>query len=178
MPDYPDHRLAGMLSTHQLPLPVEYLGRLSIHMKKDLPKEKDILVLLSGPEPQRTYLQESLLDCFGELDQYSILFIGGKKGENPKVPSHIEYIDIHLSEGLTQALNSSKIIVCRSGYSTLMDIYGLDIIPVLIPTPGQTEQEYLADFLTQKSAAFVIAQSEIKTHLLPCIISILDNTKI
>src|SRR5690606_13577563 len=57
--------------------PVKYVGPLSRFMKRKADKSYDLLVLLSGPEPQRRLLEEILLM---ELKGYEgrILFIRGK----------------------------------------------------------------------------------------------------
>ena len=51
------------------------------------------------------------------------------------------------SDALADAITSSKLVVCRSGYSTILDLVALKASAIFYPTPGQTEQEYLAERL-------------------------------
>ena len=78
------------------------------------------------------------------IKEKSIIILG-KTDENKTEKYGIHTIYSHLkSEELNMFLLESEIIICRSGYSTIMDLYKLKKKPILIPTPGQTEQEYLA----------------------------------
>lgn len=125
---------------------VSYLGILSRFEKKDLEIKYHYMVLLSGPEPQRSLLEKIL---FSELKTSTkkILFIRGviddKVVEAPA--ANIEVKNYLFGKELEQALNSSKIIIARSGYTTLMDLAKLEKKAFFIPTPGQFEQEYLAE---------------------------------
>lgn len=130
-------------------LNVVYLGPLSRFEKKKLPITNDLMVLLSGPEPQRTLLEEKLLD---ELQGFegNILFVKGKIEEN-QVQEEIQtskgkilHYNFMKSDELENALNRSEKVLCRSGYTTVMDLAKLEKKAFFIPTPGQYEQEYLA----------------------------------
>jgi UDP-N-acetylglucosamine:LPS N-acetylglucosamine transferase len=102
-------------------------------------------MLLSGPEPQRSYLENILLKQAGTLKIRSLL-VRGVPGEGNKRrwEGSVEVVD-YLSAGeLSEVVAASELVLCRSGYSTLMDLAELDKRAILIPTPGQTEQEYLA----------------------------------
>jgi UDP-N-acetylglucosamine:LPS N-acetylglucosamine transferase len=107
------------------------------------------MVLLSGPEPQRTLLEEKLLK---ELNGFKghILFVKGKiEEEQTSEEIHSPHGKITLfnfmkSDELENALNQSKKVLCRSGYTTVMDLAKLEKKAFFIPTPGQYEQEYLA----------------------------------
>jgi uncharacterized protein (TIGR00661 family) len=123
----------------------KYLGPLSRLEKTTLEKKYDLMVILSGPEPQRTMLEEKL---FKELEYYrgQILFIRGKIESKPNIMKRNQFT-IHnfmTSNQIETAYNESDIILCRSGYTTVMDIAKLDKKAFFIPTPGQYEQEYLA----------------------------------
>jgi UDP-N-acetylglucosamine:LPS N-acetylglucosamine transferase len=106
---------------------------------------------LSGPEPQRTILENS---CLRELRHYkkSAILIRGLPGEKGTIAAFNGVtIYNHLpSQELNKAVNASRIIVSRSGYSTIMDILPLEKSCVFVPTPGQSEQIYLAEYLSQK----------------------------
>lgn len=130
-------------------LPILYLGPLSRFEKMALPKKYDLMVLLSGPEPQRTFLEEKL---FTELQGFEghILFVKGKieaqqTTETMTLPKgSITLFNFMQSKALQQALNQSEKVLCRSGYTTVMDLAKLEKKAFFIPTPGQYEQEYLA----------------------------------
>lgn len=110
--------------------------------------------MLSGPEPQRTLLEEKLLL---ELKNYQgkVLFVRGTLENNTdlKVPKNIEIRNYLLTDALEKALNESELIIARSGYSTIMDVAVLGKKAFFIPTPGQYEQEYLAKTLKEKLIA-------------------------
>ncbi len=133
-------------------LRIKYLGPLSRFEKTDAPEVYDLMVLLSGPEPQRTFLEEKLLD---ELKGYEgpVLFVKGKiEGEQSIEELNYDKAKISVynfmqSQQLQEAINTSKMVLCRSGYTTVMDLAKLEKKAFFIPTPGQYEQEYLAERL-------------------------------
>ena len=164
IPDYIKERsLAGLLSTSESLLKKEYIGPLTRIRNLHSKKVWDVCVLMSGPEPQRSLLEWMLLKVLNLLTEYKILFIRGIR--DPKdfsnVPNHITIENLFTSEDISTALNTSRLLICRSGYSTLMDIEKLDIKAIFIPTPGQTEQEYLADRWSKKSCYFMIKQDQV-----------------
>ena len=136
-------------------LNIEYLGPLSRFEKEVLPKKFDLLVLLSGPQPQRGMLAEKLLE---ELKEFSgnVLFVKGKIEERQMVTpllypkASVTVYNFMQSRELQEAINSSKMVLCRSGYTTVMDLAKLEKKAFFIPTPGQYEQEYLAKRLDKK----------------------------
>lgn len=110
------------------------------------------VAVISGIEPHRTILQEKLLNHFLKTNERSLI-VEGKPSPNTET-KQIKNITIvsHLDDkDLSFALQNAENIYCRSGYSTLMDLYALGINhAILIPTPGQTEQEYLAEYFVTK----------------------------
>lgn len=134
---------------------IEYLGPLSRFEKCDTEIAYELMVLLSGPEPQRTLLEEKLL---AELQHQTgrTLFVKGKIEEE----QHCEILETSTgtltvynfmqSEELQTALNKSAKVLCRSGYTTVMDLAKLEKKAFFIPTPGQYEQEYLAKRLQKQ----------------------------
>lgn len=124
---------------------LRYIGPLSRLHKRNLPLKYDVMVILSGPEPQRTLLETKLIS---ELQSYpkSVLFIKGVIGTEQKnwQENQIMFYNFMNSEQLEIAFNESDKIVCRSGYTTVMDLAHLGKKAFFIPTPGQYEQEYLA----------------------------------
>jgi len=131
--------------------PITYIGPLSRMKKIELPKKYDILALLSGPEPQRSLLEQKLIK---ELTTSSkkVLLVRGIVEKEPKT-SEVENITITnflQTKDLEKAINESEIVVSRSGYTTIMDLAALEKAAFFIPTPGQFEQEYLAKELKKK----------------------------
>lgn len=136
--------LSGELSHGMKMKSVIYLGVLSRMKYQEVEKKYDLIAVLSGPEPQRTYLEEMVWQQCRKIPQ-SVLIVGGK----PEIQEHtfeqnIEYIAFMTSEELNHVMLASDVVLSRSGYSTLMDLVFLNKKAILIPTPGQTEQEYLA----------------------------------
>ena len=126
-------------------LNLKYLGPLSRLEKKDLPIKYDLIVILSGPEPQRTFLEQKLIK---EIQSFNgkILFIKGIIESEQKIDQdeNVSYYNFMTSSEIETAFNESEIVLCRSGYTTVMDLAKLQKKAFFIPTPGQFEQEYLA----------------------------------
>ena len=110
------------------------------------------VAVISGLEPHRTILQERLLKLFARKAEKSLIVEG--KPADTVLYRQICCVDVvsHLDDtDLAFVLQNADNIYCRSGYSTLMDLYALGINrATLIPTPGQTEQEYLAEYFANK----------------------------
>lgn len=126
---------------------VRYIGPLSRFKKDTLPKKWDILALLSGPEPQRTYLEEKLLIELKKYNGTVLLVRGVIESKETKQLKNITIKNYLTSQELEKTLNQSAIVISRSGYTTVMDLIALEKKAFFIPTPGQTEQEYLAQRL-------------------------------
>ena len=139
------NNLAGELSKpDNLPNNTTYIGVQSRFKKADEKKKYDFLAIVSGPEPQRTILEKGLIKALKDRKEKSLIVLG-KPEENTSqtignlnIRSHINATD------LNTAIMQSKLIICRPGYSTVMDLAKLEKKAFFIPTPGQTEQEYLA----------------------------------
>lgn len=129
---------------------VEYIGHLS--QLESAPYHssglKRILLLLSGPEPARTQLYQQFLEQAIPLDQYSFVIITGSNLPIESVAAaHIQQYGLSDQTFIQSQLQAADMVVCRSGYSTIMDLIAVQQKALLIPTPGQTEQEYVADSL-------------------------------
>jgi uncharacterized protein (TIGR00661 family) len=169
VPDFQDNpNLSGILSHGNISgLDVKYIGPLSRFSGYPERKEAskigpDLLVLLSGPEPQRTILENILIRKL-KTSIYKTWIIRGLPGESIKLEpkNNLEFYN-HLDQmKLGQAMNNSKYIIARAGYSTIMDLYALGKKAILIPTPGQTEQEYLAKYLNNNSLFTFMKQKNI-----------------
>lgn len=172
VPDVEGHiNIAGKLShPKKMPaIPVTYMGPLSRFSEKiDVENKYKLLIILSGPEPQRSHLEKMFLQQLGDLF-FSVLLVRGLPG-NKEEKNSLGNLTIknHLTaKELELAFNESEIIISRSGYTTVMDILKLQKQAILIPTPGQTEQEYLAQHLKRLRWAYTTDQKEISLlHLL------------
>ncbi len=150
--------LAGELSHPvQLPANAKYIGWLSAKKTgTDIVKDIDISFVLSGPEPQRTLLEKQLSNQLENFHK-KVVLVRGLPTEKQSAALQIRTsADItvfnHLpSDELSTLIQRSKLVICRSGYSSLMDLVKLHQKAILIPTPGQTEQEYLGKYLSSKN---------------------------
>jgi len=136
------------------PFPIHYIGILSRMKPKVVPKVYDILCILSGPEPQRSLLEVKLIEELKNSGK-AILLVQGLPliAQRSKTIGSITVVPFMTSEALEKAINESKLIICRSGYTSIMDLAMLQKKVFFIPTPGQYEQIYLAKRLEQKGIA-------------------------
>ncbi len=159
IPDLPgDMNLSGDLG-HKYPLPINghFTGILSRFEESADPPEPndpdaapDLLIMLSGPEPQRSVLEKLILkelDIHRGLHAVILQGLPGKIIKHSPLPGVI--IFNHLPDrDISRLIRQSGTIICRPGYSTIMDLVTIGRSAILIPTPGQTEQEYLAGYLS------------------------------
>ncbi|MEO5647168.1 MAG: glycosyltransferase [Chitinophagaceae bacterium] len=147
--------VAGELShTAELPVNSHYIGCLSrFEYIPELTKKYDLLFSLSGPEPQRSIFEKLLINEARHFEG-AILLIRGLPGKNVDPVEQLDHMEVrdHLTAAqLNEALQSAKFIISRSGYTSIMDYMKLGCKAILVPTPGQKEQEYLAEIpATQK----------------------------
>jgi hypothetical protein len=165
----PSMNLTGMLS-HRYPLPANsaFMGILSRFNnfsaspgKKYSIRKYDILVLLSGPEPQRTLLEEIMLEQLQDTEYKSAFILGLPISASRHIKKPSPKIDLyyHLSpEIFGNLVLNAEVIICRSGYSTIMDLVEMSRPAILIPTPGQPEQEYLASYLSEQGLFHSVSQ--------------------
>lgn len=139
-------------------VPVKYMGLLSRFHSLDIQEENQLTILLSGPEPQRTLLEETIINQLNEV-QHQVILIRGLPSETTKpiVPTHVQVFNHLDTHTLSKYLQQSRWVIARSGYSSVMDFLQLKRKTILIPTPGQTEQEYLAERLQEKNWALKAA---------------------
>ena len=155
-------------------LNIKYIGPLSRFHKKETDKKFDLMIILSGPEPQRGILERKLKT---EILDYSgkTLFIKGVVEKNPieEQVDHVTYYNFMTSFELEQAFNESERVLCRSGYTTIMDLVKLQKKAFFIPTPGQYEQEYLAKKYKEEGLVPFAMQDDFKIEN----IQVIDNYK-
>ena len=141
---------------------VKEIGWLSrFKQNEKINQEKIILAIVSGPEPQKSILSESLKILLPQLDERSILYLGC-----PAIKHHEKIggltVKSHAStDELLKDLSKAKIVIGRSGYSSLMDYKILKKKMILIPTPGQDEQIYLGKYLSVNSDVTLISQKDL-----------------
>jgi uncharacterized protein (TIGR00661 family) len=170
VPDFKEvNTIAGDLShPDKLPLNVQYLGCLSRFEKKfGIEKKYNLLIILSGPEPQRTIFEKIILK---QLQDYKgiILFIRGLPGTIliETTNNNLEIINHLAAAELNIAIEQADLVISRSGYTTIMDLIKLQQKAILVPTPGQTEQEYLAQYLMQQNIFYCDQQDSFSLNSL------------
>lgn len=148
--------LSGILAhPADVKIKTSYIGLLSRFSSEIEEDEKDIehLVILSGPEPQRTIFENIIVKQASEIDG-RIVILRAKPNQNDlpyNIPDNVTFFNHADDDFFIELIAKSKNIICRGGYSSLMDLISLNRSAYLVPTPGQTEQEYLADYLIEKS---------------------------
>jgi len=155
----------GHLPTTSLKL--KYIGILSRLLRLEIPVIYDLMVILSGPEPQRTMLEEKLI---AELKNYKgrVVFIKGKieSEQTVEIKDNVTFYNFMQTEQLEKTFNESEIVLCRSGYTTIMDLAKLEKKAFFIPTPGQFEQEFLAEKYKKEGILPMATQDEFKMEAL------------
>lgn len=144
------------ISIHQ-----KYIGILSrfTPTKRVGENKYDYACILSGPEPQRAILEQKLITVF-KNSEYKTAIVTGCYNSIGDYNNIFVFGRLHEKE-LLKVINSSKYLIFRSGYSSVMDLIALDRKAILIPTPGQSEQEELAMYLKQKFDFEFIEQNKI-----------------
>ena len=167
IPDYEEeNNLSGDLS-HLKPFMHlhKFIGPLSRFEKpKEQPEmEYDVCAIISGPEPQRTIFEKLILDQI-ETNNLKAIVVRGFPKENEEFGmknSELKMFNHLPTKDMQDYILKSKLVVCRSGYSSIMDLAILGKKALLVPTPGQTEQEYLADYHKKGQQLLVQKQSEL-----------------
>ena len=152
IPDFEgENSIAGKLSDNADFIKHYYVGILSRLYKMDVPTLYDMAIVLSGPEPQRSIFEKLVVSQLQGIEKNAVLVRGTNKAAGIKVPPGVEVIDLAGSDTLNRIINQSRVVIARSGYSTVMDMVALGKKAFFVPTPGQTEQEYLARYLKSKN---------------------------
>ncbi len=130
--------------------------------KSESSAHKKLLIILSGPEPQRTKLENLLLPQLIQIKQ-PITFIRGTDVPMDSnvlsgLKKNITVINLAGTEQLQELINQAEFVVCRAGYSSIMDMMVMKKKTIMIPTPGQGEQEYLAARLDGMRCALCVQQ--------------------
>ena len=123
----------------------------------------DLLVLLSGPEPQRSILERIVRRELGKKPELRVALLQGIPGQTGYQEEYGRMtVFSHLPDyRIASLIRHSRTILCRPGYSTVMDLAALKRTALLVPTPGQTEQEYLGRYLEEQGWFRRIAQHKL-----------------
>jgi UDP:flavonoid glycosyltransferase YjiC (YdhE family) len=158
IPDFAgDGKLTGELSDESLVPPNAYfIGPMSrLTQRTTFTKTLDVLVILSGPEPQRTIFEKLIVDQLKETTMQALVVRGiPERSVTIKVSQTLTLVGSLTAEELSDAIAASHIIVSRPGYSTIMDLAFLGANAIFVPTPQQTEQEYLAGRLKEQKICY------------------------
>jgi uncharacterized protein (TIGR00661 family) len=168
VPDFPDpeENLSGRLS-HGVFFAarnrLHYAGVLASVRRLDVTEDVDVFISISGPEPQRTELERLVLDQVPALGDARVVITLGKpevaevREPGPNVTVY-GFLD---RERQQEMLNRARLVVCRSGYTTVMELAELGKRALFIPTPGQTEQEYLSRHYARHGYFHSVSQYEL-----------------
>lgn len=169
IPDDSNLNISGTLSKYNRSDPAKRLiGLLSRFNHLQTEKIYKLAVILSGPEPQRTIFENIILNQIRYFNEPLILVRGLVSSETAfhGFSENISIINYASAEKLNKIVNQSEYIICRSGYSSIMDLIKTRSKAILIPTPGQGEQEYLARHLSQKGFFMCSAQRKFDISVL------------
>ncbi len=158
--------LAGNLGKKAWPISkVKYLGYLNAFKIKNIKRKRyEYLAVLSGPEPQRTLLEQELLPKLEATGKPCVLIRGLAKKKKPPVmkTKFTKVFSYANGEKIAKLIGESKIFIARPGYSTLMNLAGNEVKGLFIPTPGQTEQIYLAKNIEKFKLSICVKQGAIQ----------------
>ncbi len=139
-----------------------YVGVLSDFKKKDSVKDIDYFISLSGPEPQRTILEKKILSQITDITGKIVITLGKTEEQKEILQDNIQIYSFLTKENREILMNKAKMVISRSGYSTIMDLAILGTKALMIPTPGQIEQEYLASYLERQEIFYSINQQNLQ----------------
>lgn len=168
IPDHPGNgNFSGTMSSVRGIKKAVYIGPVSRFKALDLPVIYDFVAVLSGPEPSRTNLEEILVSQASVLP-YKIMIVRGLPGanDNLKLPDHLKSVNFLTTNALNEVICQSKYVISRTGYTTLLDLAVMQKTGILIPTPGQPEQEYLATVQSEKGRFVIGYQKDLNLAML------------
>ncbi len=161
VPDFETDGLSGDLA-HRFPLPRngEFIGSLSRFSFSETALRTDVLVIISGPEPQRTRFEKLVLRQLEHFNGSAVAVLGTPDKNVQSVNGNVRVVSHLNAEQLQDEILAARLVVSRSGYSTIMDLAALGKQAVFVPTPGQTEQEYLAGRYHQEGVHMMMNQRQ------------------
>jgi uncharacterized protein (TIGR00661 family) len=173
VPDFEgESNLTGELGhLDKKPPNLKYMGPLSRFEKIEVDRTYDLMVLLSGPEPQRTLLENRLIKELRAFEGTVLMVCGLIEEKQTRQQIKLDSgsllkVNFMRSEELSKSVQASEFILCRSGYTTVMDLAKLGKKAFFIPTPGQYEQVHIADRLDELGIVPSCLQEDFKLHQL------------
>ena len=145
--------LVGVLSR------LDFSASVEMTQKGEMTNKYDVVAIISGPEPQRSIFEKLVVDQLKQTDLKALVVCGKASEEKTETIKNIKIVSHLKSDEMQEAIQNADIILSRSGYSTIMDLASLGKKAIFIPTPGQTEQEYLSEMFMKKGIAFSQSQS-------------------
>lgn len=168
IPDsFGDFSLSGALTNpSRIPANVRRVGLMSrfygMQINED-EKKWDLMAIVSGPPPHRDILEQEVEKLAQRLSLKAIILQGLPQFDERRIEKdNITLVANMLDKEIAETIAKSKYLLCRGGYCTIADLIALNRTAILVPTPGQTEQEYLADYLKPKNLFRFFKQNEIK----------------
>lgn len=165
VPDYETDDFSGKLShnlgridEHRL----HYVGVLSDFTQKKKKKDIDYFISISGPEPQRSILENKIRTQIDNLPGSIVMTLGKTEDQSHDLTDHIKTYGYLSKEQREDLLNRSHMVISRSGYSTILDLAVIGCKALMIPTPGQIEQEYLAKYHMEKNTCYAVDQDDLE----------------
>ena len=162
VPDAADdtQNLSGRMSHQMRWLKGDKVYYSGVVARMDVPEDVDLFISISGPEPQRTELERIVLEHVGQVKLDRIVITLGKPEvkEVRKINDHITVYGYLDRAGQQEMMNRARLVVCRSGYTTVMELAELGKKALMIPTPGQTEQEYLGRYYAERGFYHSVSQ--------------------
>jgi hypothetical protein len=160
-------RLSGILSESGVTMPnarfVGLMSRFSLLEPQKLQKGFDLVGVVSGPPPHRQIFEQELINIAQRLNLRTLIVQGLPQGKNAARTKGKVTLVPHLPDiQFAKELISAKYVICRAGYSTVMDLIALQCPAITVPTPGQTEQEYLANRINSEKLFGYCHQDELK----------------
>ena len=166
VPDFDEPNLSGRLShnlRYERKEKIKYIGILSQVKKKDVPEDIDYFISISGPEPQRSVLQNKIMLQVNKLEGKVVIAEGNPESIETGNRDNIQIYGFLNSQQQEDVMNRAKFIISRPGYTTVMELAELNKKMILfMPTPGQSEQEYLADYYERQKYFHHVSQYRLK----------------
>jgi hypothetical protein len=142
---------------------VAYLGILSSLSRREVERDIDYFVSISGPEPQRSIFERIALAQVAELPGRVVVALGRAGAPDTELDGGRIQVHGYLNRARQEeVMNRARLVVSRSGYTTLMELAELGQRALLVPTPGQTEQEYLARYHEERGHFHAVRQDRLR----------------
>ena len=164
VPDYKEDDLSGDLSHNLKKIDekkIHYVGVLSDFNKRDVKKDIDYLISITGPEPQRSIFERKILSKVDDLDGNIVITLGKSEKKGNIKNKDIKTYSFVSKKEREDLLNRAELVISRSGYSTILDLAVIGTKALMTPTPGQIEQEYLSRYHNKKKTFYSVNQEKI-----------------